>query len=66
MQNDRQEPAGVNDDWTFISPHDHLALGNKLCAMAIFEKRPASVRRAIMRFTYRGEDAVQTKERIVA
>ena len=66
MRNDRQEADGVNGNWTLISPHDHLASGNKLYALTIFEKRPASARRAIMRFTYRGEDVVQTMERIFA
>lgn len=66
MRNDRQEADGVNGNWTFISPHDHLALGNKLCALTIFEKRLASVRLPIPRFTYRGEDVVQTMKRILA
>ena len=66
MRNDRQEAAGVNDDWTLISHHNHLALGNILCALTNFEKRPAFVRLPIPRLTYRGEDMVQTVERVYA
>ncbi len=64
LRQDRQEAAGLNDVWAMYFVHDQLATGKKLRILAIVDTHSRFCPATDPRFTYRGEDVVQTLERI--
>jgi putative transposase len=66
LRDDRQEAVGPNDVWAMDFVHDQLALGNKLRVLTIVDTHSRFCPAADPRFTYRGQDVVQTLERVCA
>ena len=64
LREDRQEAIGPNDVWAMDFVHDQLALGNKLRILTIVDTHSRLSPATDARFTYRGEDVVQTLERV--
>ena len=64
LREDRQEVAGPNEVWAMDFVHDQLALGKKLRILTIVDIHSRYCPAADPRFTYRGEDVVQTLERV--
>ena len=79
LREDRQEAVGPNDVWAmrcrqaiaeqsagrdFV--HDQLAMGKKLRILTIVDTHSRFCLAAEPRFSYRGEDVVQTLERVCA
>ena len=79
LREDRQEAVGPNDVWAmrcrqaiaeqsagrdFV--HDQLAMGKKLRILTIVDTHSRFCPAAEPRFSYRGEDVVQTLERVCA
>ena len=64
LREDRQEAVGPNDVWAMDFVHDQLALGKKLRILTIVDTHSRLCPAADPRFTYRGEDVVQTLERV--
>lgn len=66
LREDRQEAAGPNDVWAMDFVHDQLATGKKLRILTIVDTHSQFSPAVDPRFTYRGEDVVQTLERVCA
>lgn len=66
LRDDRAEAVGPNDVWAMDFVHDQLALGTKLRILTIVDTHSRFCPAADPRFTYRGEDVVQTLERVCA
>jgi putative transposase len=64
LREDRQEAAGPNEVWAMDFVHDQLALGNKLRILTVVDTHSRFCPAADPRFAYRGEDVVQTLERV--
>ncbi|PXW52256.1 integrase-like protein [Chelatococcus asaccharovorans] len=64
LREDRQEAAGPNEVWAMDFVHDQLALGRKLRILTIVDTHSRYCPTADPRFAYRGEDVVQTPERV--
>ncbi|MFY2822381.1 IS3 family transposase [Ruegeria sp. MALMAid1280] len=64
LREDRREAVGPNDVWAMDFVHDQLALGKKLRILSIVDTHSRLCPAVDPRFTYRGEDVVQTLERI--
>ena len=63
LREDRQEATGPNDVWAMDFVHDQLATGKKLRVLTIVDTHSRYCPAADPRFSYRGEDVVQTLER---
>lgn len=64
LRKDRQEASGPNEVCAMDFVHDQLALGRKLRILTIVDIHSRYCPAADPRFAYRGEDVVQTLERI--
>jgi putative transposase len=64
LREDRQAAVGPNDVWAMDFVHDQLATGKKLRILTIVDTHSRYSPATDARFTYRGEDVVQTLERI--
>lgn len=64
LRDDRQEAVGPNDVWAMDFVHDQLATGKKLRILTVVDTHSRFCPAADARFTYRGEDVVQTLEGI--
>lgn len=64
LRDDRQEAVGPNDVWAMDFVHDQLATGKKLRILTVVDTHSRYCPAADARFTYRGEDVVQTLEGI--
>lgn len=64
LREDRQEAVGPNDVWAMDFVHDHLATGKKLRILTIINTHSRYCPTVDPRFSYRGEDVVQTLERV--
>ncbi|SMO90607.1 putative transposase [Paracoccus laeviglucosivorans] len=64
LREDRREAAGPNEVWAMDFVHDQLALGKQLRILTIVDIHSRYCPAADPRFTYRGEDVVQTLERV--
>ena len=65
LRDDRAEAIGPNDVWAMDFVHDQLALGKKLRILTIVDTHSRYCPATEVRFQYRGEDVVQTLERII-
>ncbi|OSQ46041.1 transposase [Thalassospira alkalitolerans] len=61
---DRQIAVGPNDIWAMDFVHDQLATGMKLRILTVVDTHSRYCPATDPRFTYRGEDVVQTLERV--
>ncbi|KFE35447.1 putative transposase [Thioclava atlantica] len=66
LREDRQEAVGPNDVWAMDFVHDQLAMGKKLRILTIVDTHSRFSPATDPRFAYRGEDVVQTPERVCA
>ncbi len=64
LREDRQAAVGPNDVWAMDFVHDQLAFGKKLRIPTIVDTHSRFCRATGPRFSYRGEDVVQTLERV--
>ena len=64
LREDRQEAIGPNDVWAMDFVHDQLATGRTLRILTIVDTHSRYAPATDPRFTYRGEDVVQTLERV--
>jgi putative transposase len=64
LREDRQEAAGPNDAWAMDFVYDQLALGKRLRILTVVDTHSRLCPATDPRFTYRGEDVVQTLERV--
>jgi putative transposase len=64
LRDDRQEAVGPNDVWAMDFVHDQLATGKKLRILTVVDTHSRYCPAADARFTYRGDDVVQTLEGI--
>ena len=64
LREDRQEAVGPNDVWAMDFVHDQLALGKKLRILTVVDTHSRLCPAADPRFACRGEDVVQTLERV--
>ena len=64
LREDRQEAAGPNEVWAMDFVQDQLALGKKLRIWTIVDIHSRYCPAADLRVAYRGEDVVQTLERV--
>lgn len=64
LREGRQEAVGPNDAWGMDFVHDQLAPGEKLRILTIVDTHSRLCPAPDPRFTYRGEDVVQTLERV--
>jgi transposase InsO family protein len=64
LREDRQEAVEPNDVWAMDFVHDHLATGKKLRILTIVDTHSRLCPATDPRFTYRGEDVVQTLESV--
>lgn len=64
LREDRQEAVEPNDGWAMDFVHDQLATGKKLRILTIVDTHSRLFPATDPRFTYRGEDVVQTLERV--
>lgn len=64
LREDRQEAIGPNEVWAMDFVHDQLALGKKLRTLTVVDTHSRYCPAADPRFAYRGEDVVQTLERV--
>ena len=64
LRDDRQDAVGPNDVWAMDFVHDKLATGKKLRILTIFDTHSCYAPATDPRFTYRGEDVLQTLERV--
>ena len=64
LREDRQEAVGRNDVCAMDFVHDQLALGSKLRILTIVDTHSRFCPATDARFSYRGEDVVQTLERL--
>lgn len=66
LREDRQIAVGPNDVWAMDFVHDQLATGRKLRILTVVDTHSRYSPATDARFTYRGEDVVQTLERVCA
>lgn len=66
LRADRQNAVGPNDVWAMDFVHDPLATGKKLRILTIVDTHSRYSPATDTRFAYRGEDVVQTLERVCA
>lgn len=64
LRDDRQVAVGPNDIWAMDFVHDQLATGRKLRVLTVVDTWSRYVPVLDPRFRYRGEDVVQTLERV--
>ena len=64
LREDRQEAAGPNEVWAMDFVHDQLATGKTLRILTIVDTHSRYCPATDPRFAYRGEDVVQTLERV--
>lgn len=64
LREDRHEAAGPNEVWAMDFVHDQLALGRKLRILTVVDIHSRYCPAVDPRFAYRGEDVVQTLERV--
>ena len=64
LREDRHEAAGPNEVWAMDFMHDQLATGRKLRILTVVDTHCRFCPAADPRFAYRGEDVVQTLERV--
>jgi putative transposase len=64
LREDRQEAAGPNEVWAMDFMHDQLATGRKLRILTVVDTHSRYCPAADPRFADRGEDVVQTLERV--
>lgn len=64
LRNDRSEAVCPNDVWAMDFVHDQLALGQKLRILTVVDTHSRYCPATDARFNYRGEDVVQTLERV--
>jgi transposase InsO family protein len=64
LRADRQEAVGPNEVWAMDFVHDQLATGRKLRILTVVDTHSRYCPAADPRFAYRGEDVVQTLERV--
>lgn len=64
LREDRQIAVSPNDVWAMDFVHDQLATGKKLRVLTIVDTYSRYVPALDPRFSYRGEDVVQTLERV--
>lgn len=64
LREDRHEAVEPNDVWAMDFVHDQLATGKKLRILTIVDTHSRLCAATDPRFTYRGEDVVQTLERV--
>ncbi|WP_320203887.1 IS3 family transposase [Agrobacterium rosae] len=64
LRDDRQAAVGPNDVWAMDFVHDQLATGRKLRILTVVDTHSRYCPATDARFTYRGEDLVQTLESI--
>ena len=64
LREDRQEAVRPNDVWAMDFVHAQLALGKKLRILTVVDTHSRLCPAADPRFSYRGEDVVQTLERV--
>jgi putative transposase len=64
LREDRQQAVGPNDVWAMDFVHDQLATGKKLRLLTIVDIHSRYSPATDARFSYRGEDVVQTLERV--
>lgn len=64
LRDDRAEAVGPNDVWAMDFVHDQLALGKKLRILTIVDTHSRYCPATDVRFSYRGEDVVQSLERV--
>nr|MDX8322500.1 transposase family protein [Agrobacterium sp. rho-8.1] len=62
LRDDRQVAVGPNDVWAMDFVHDQLATGKKLRILTTVDTHSRYCPATDARFTYRGEDVVQTLE----
>jgi putative transposase len=66
LREDRQEAAGPNEVWAMDFVHDQLATGKKLRILTVVDNHSRLCPVADSRIAYRGEDVVQTLEKVRA
>lgn len=64
LREDRQKAVGPNDVWAMDFVHDQLATGKKLRVLTVVDTFSRYVPVLDPRHSYRGEDVVQTLERV--
>lgn len=64
LKEDRTEAVGPNDVWAMDFVHDQLALGQKLRILTVVDTHSRFCPVLDARFSYRGEDVVQTLEKV--
>lgn len=64
LREDREKAVGPNDVWAMDFVHDQLATGKKLRILTIVDTHSRYSPATDPRFTYKGEDVVQTLERV--
>lgn len=64
LRQDRVEPTHTNQVWAMDFVHDQLATGRKLRILTIIDTFSRFSPATDPRFSYRGEDVVQTLERV--
>lgn len=64
LREDRVEPTHTNQVWAMDFVHDQLATGRKLRILTVVDTFSRFCPAADPRFSYRGEDVVQTLERV--
>ncbi|GGB22485.1 hypothetical protein GCM10011324_35590 [Allosediminivita pacifica] len=64
LREDRGEAAGPNDVWAMDFVHDQLAMGKKLRILTVVDTHSRFCPVVDPRFSYRGEDVVQTLEHV--
>lgn len=66
LREDREDAVAANEVWAMDFVHDQLATGRKLRLLTVVDTFSRYVPALDPRFSYRGEDVVQTLERICA
>ena len=64
LREDRTDATHSNQVWAMDFVHDQLATGRKLRILTIVDTHSRYAPATDSRFSYRGEDAVQTLERV--
>lgn len=64
LRDERQAAVGLSDVWAMDFVHDQLATGKKLRILTVVDTHSRYCPATDARFTYRGEDVVQTLERL--
>jgi len=64
LREDRKQAIGPNDVWAMDFVHDQLATGKKLRILTIVDTHSRYSPATDPRFSYRGEDVVQTLEKV--